>query len=211
MPRLTGCKSSQTSAMTLLSRSRCGEASATGQLLSDLEKQMAAEARFTPARLVSGTMCERSTRPNQGHYRVGGIVTISGGKSGGGEATKALEVGTLNGEFNQGGVNLHEGISRIVSGAMGVPGDLLMGGTEAGSRESLRRFAASTISSLIEIVRTEWIAKIGRPLEISLDNLRAGDISARSRSVGTRAAAVGRLVTAGLDLERAMRVAGLDG
>ena len=188
------------------------EASATGQLLADLEKQMASEARFTPARLVSGTMVREQRKEIKDTIANGGIVTISGGKSGGSESTKALEVGALNGEFNQGGVTLHEGISRIVSGALGVPPDLL-GSTasEAGTRESFRRFAASTISALIEIIQVEWTAKIGTLLEISLDNLRAGDISARSRSIGTRAAAVGRLVTAGVDLERAMRVAGLDG
>ena len=69
------------------------EASATGQLLADLEKQMASEARFTPARLVSGTMVREQRKEIKDTIANGGIVTISGGKSGGSESTKALGSG----------------------------------------------------------------------------------------------------------------------
>ena len=186
------------------------EASATADLLAGLEKQLSAESRFSPARLVSGTMVKDQRHQIKDTIAAGGIVTIAGGKSGGTESTKALEVGALGGEFTAAGVKLHEQLSSLISSVLGVPADLLSAGSEAGSRESFRRFAATTMAATLEAISIEFNRKIG-PLEISMDRLRAGDISARSRAVGTRAAAVGRLVTAGVDLERAMRVAGLDG
>ena len=187
------------------------EASGTGQLLADLEKQMASEARFTPARLVSGTMVKDQRKEIKDTIAVGGIVTISGGKSGGNDSTKALEVGTLKGEYTQGGVALHEGISRIVSGALGVPPDLLgSSASEAGTRESFRRFAASTINPLLEIIRIEFQAKIG-PLSIEMEALRAGDIAARSRAVGSRSVAFKNFVANGIEVERALVLAGIEG
>ena len=136
--------------------------------------------------------------------KAGGIVTISGGK-GSGEATKALEVGVLGGEFTAAGVQLHEQLSGLISSTLGVPPDLLLPGSESGSRESFRRFAATTISALLEAIKIEFAAKIG-PLEISMDRLRAGDISARSRATGSRAVAFKNLVAGGVDIDRALQV-----
>ena len=172
-----------------------------------LKKQLSAESRFTPARLVSGTMVKDQRDSVASVIKAGGIVTISGGK-GSGEATKALEVGALGGEFTAAGVQLHEQLSGLISAVLGVPADLLAGGSEAGSRESFRRFAATTISALLEAIRLEWNLKIGE-LDISMDRLRASDIAARSRATGSRAVAFKNFVSGGVDIERALQLAGL--
>ena len=184
------------------------EASATGQLLAELEKQLAAESRFTPARLVSGSMVKDQRKEVKDTIAEGGIVTISGGKAGGTDSTKALEVGSLKGEFTQAGVDLHLGLSRLIAGAVGVPSEILLGGSESGAREAFRRFSASTISSLIEIVQTEWALKIGA-LSISQEALRAGDISARARAIGSRSAAFKNLTAGGVEVDRALQLVGL--
>ena len=180
----------------------------TGALLAALECQMASESRMKPTRMMSIGKSDTQRLVVEGAIEAGGIVAVSGASAGDKSPAGALEAGKIRSEITAPQVNLHEGLTRQICAALGVPADLLLGGSEAGSRESFRRFAASTISSLLEIVRIEWAAKVA-PIDVSLDTLRAGDISARSRALGTRAAAVGRLVTAGVEVERAMRVAGL--
>ena len=183
----------------------------TADLLAGLEKQLATEARFTPARLVSGSMVKDQRKEIKDVIADGGIVTVSGSKAGGTESTKGLEVGALGGEFTAAGVQLHAQLSGLISSVVGVPPDLLAAGSEAGSRESFRRFAATTISALLEAIKIEWNAKISSQLEISMDNLRAGDISARSRATGSRAVAFKNFVAGGVDIDRALSLAGLDG
>ena len=95
-------------------------------------------------------------------------------------------------------VELHKTLSAQIASALGVPPDLL-GSTasDGATRESFRRFAASTCRALIEVLQTAWALKIG-PLEIALDTLRAGDIAARARAVGSRSTAFKNLVAGGV-------------
>ena len=71
-----------------------------------------------------------------------------------------------------------------------------------------RRFAAETLGGIFGAIKTEWESKVGI-LNISLDRLRASDETARARGVGSRANAVSRLVSAGVEVERALVIAGL--
>ena len=180
----------------------------TAALLAALECQMASESRMKPTRMMSIGKSDTQRLVVEGALEAGGIVAISGASAGDKSPAGPLEAGKIRSEITAPCVNLHEGLTRQICAALGVPADLLLGGSEAGSRESFRRFAASTISSLLEIIRVEFTSKVAA-IDVSLDTLKAGDISARSRSIGTRAAAVGRLVAAGVEVERAMRVAGL--
>ena len=181
----------------------------TGALLSSIEKQMATESRFEPTRIVSiGITKEQRTGVKQ-TLAAGGIVTVSGGSLGSKDAAYALGTGVIKNETSTSVGALHGDLSRLIFGALGVPPDLLMGGSEAGSRESFRRFAASTIAPILTVIKREWEAKIGA-LAFNMDELRAGDISARSRSVGTRSAAFKNLVAGGVPVARALEISGLE-
>ena len=186
------------------------EASGTGALLSSIETQMATESRFEPARVVSVGKSKEQRTGVSDKLAAGGVVTISGSSLGSGDAAYGLKSGVIRNESTPALVSLHQSLSAQVSAALGVPPDLL-GSTasEAGTRESFRRFAASTINALLEIIQVEWQAKIGA-LDISMDALRAGDIAARSRAVSTRSAAFKNLVSGGVPVERALSISGLD-
>ena len=174
------------------------EAAGTGALLASIETQMASESRFKPARTVSiGSVKEQRTSVAE-VLAEGGIVAVSGSAQGSKDQAYALGAGVIKNESTAALVTLHQNLSAQISAAMGVPPDLL-GATasEAGTRESFRRFSASTCSALIEVIRTEWALKVG-PLEIGLDTLRAGDIAARARAVGSRSVAFKNLVAGGV-------------
>ena len=180
----------------------------TGALLAALECQMASESRMKPTRMMSIGKSDTQRLVVEGALEAGGIVAISGASAGDKSPAGALEAGRIRSEITVPQVNLYEGLSSQICACLGVPPDLLTGASEAGAREAFRRFAASTIRPLLTLIQTEWQEKIG-PLNFELDDLRAGDIAARGRVLSQRAAAVGRLVTAGVEVERAMRVAGL--
>ena len=185
------------------------ETSCTGELLASLEAQLASESRFKPARVISAGITAEQRGEISTALAEGGLVTISGSTLGSKDPAYALGAGVVKNETPSALVSLHENLSAAVTGAMGVPWDLLgSAASEAGTRESFRRFAASTCSSLIAIIKTEWALKIGA-LEISLDTLRAGDISARARATGSRSNAFKNLVGGGIEAERALIIAGL--
>lgn len=181
----------------------------TADLLAELENQMTTESRMEPARLISAGVSKEQRTGVSESVSKGGIVVISGGRAGGRDAAGALSSGVIKGEVTAASVTLHEQLSSLVSSTLGVPPDLLMPGSEAGSRESFRRFAATTISALVEAIKIEWELKIGE-LDISMDRLRAGDISARARAVGSRSNAFKNLVAGGVPVARALQLAGLE-
>ena len=181
----------------------------TADLLAELEKQMTTESRMPPARLISAGVSKEQRQGVGDSVRKGVVVVISGGRSGGRDPAGPLSSGVIKGEITAAGVQLHAQLSGLISSVVGVPADLLSAGSEAGSRESFRRMAATTIASLLEAISVEWNQKIGE-LDISMDRLRAGDISARARAVGSRANAVKNLVSGGVDIDRALVIAGLD-
>ena len=185
------------------------EASGTGVLLANLESQLALEAKVSPARVIAvGTVVEQSRDVSEliSEGGVVGIIQATGTR----EDPSGVKAGVVRNETSAAAVALHESLSAQIASALGVPADLIgSSASEAGGRESFRRFAASTINALLEIIRIEFQAKIGA-LDISMDALRAGDIAARSRAVGSRSVAVKNLVAAGLDIERALSLSGLD-
>ena len=135
-------------------------------------------------------------------------MSITGASAGDKSPASGLDPGKIRSEITVPQVNLYEGLSTQICACLGVPSELLTGGSEAGGREAFRRFAASTITPLLKLIQTEFQEKVG-PLQFGLSDLKAGDLAVRGRLLSQRAAAVGRLVTAGVEVERAMRVAGL--
>ena len=185
------------------------EASGTGELLANLESQLTLESRVSPARVIAvGAVVEQSRDVSEliSEGGVVGIIQSTGSR----EDPSGVRAGVVRNETSAASVSLHESLSAQISSALGVPPDLLgSSASEAGTRESFRRFAASTINGLLEIIRLEFQAKIG-PLSIEMEALRAGDIAARSRAVGSRSVAFKNFMAAGLDIERALSLSGLD-
>ena len=139
----------------------------------------------------------------------GGIVIISGGAQSQSRELSAIPAGAIGAGFSQPSVALLETQTRLVCGAMGVPSSLLLAdGDGAAARESFRRFAAATIAPILDAVKTEWGAKIG-PLLFSMDALRASDETARARALGSRSTAFKNLVAGGVEVEKALELAGL--
>ena len=185
------------------------EASGTGELLANLESQMTHESRVSPARVIAVGAVVDQSRDVSALVGEGGIVGVTQA-TGTRDDPSGIKAGVVRNETSAASVSLHESLSAQISSALGVPPDLLgSGASEAGTRESFRRFAASTINGLLEIIRVEFQAKIG-PLSIETEALRAGDIAARSRAVGSRSVAFKNFVANGIEVERALVLAGLD-
>ena len=185
------------------------DSTGTGQLLAQLESQMSAEARVAPARVIAGGAVAGQAHDISEVIKAGGVVGIAQAIASR-EDPSGIKAGVIRNESSAPTVSLHEKLSTLILGAMGVPADLVMGSSsESGSRESLRRLASTTINSILAIISREWEAKLGTTLEWNLDRLRSDDVS-RARAVGSRANAVSRLVASGLPLDQAMAVVGIE-
>ena len=161
-----------------------------------------------PARILgAGLSQEQRTQVSDG-IRAAGIVVFPLGKAGG--DTRAVHTGSVGGEYSTAGVELHGKLAELICAVLGVPSDLITGsGSSVSARESYRRLASATIGPLLQTVMQEWGRKVG-PVTFNLDKLRASDEVSRARATGSRANAVSRLVTAGVPLDEALSLAGVD-
>ena len=185
--------------------------SSTARVLAEIEAQLSKESRLLPTRVITGGSVGEQARDIEESLRRGGVVTLLQAQATAMQTDPSgIRAGAIKNETTAAVVKLHEDLTRVVCSVLGVPSDLILAGSEAGSRESFRRFAASTISPLLSIVRTEWEAKVGA-LEYDLSALRASDQTAISRALGSRATAFQKLITGGVPLGRALEIAGLDG
>ena len=96
--------------------------------------------------------------------------------------------------------------AEAVLAACGVPPGLASGTAEGtAQRESWRRFSVGTIQPAARLVAEELAFKLGSPgLSLSFESLGAADLAGRARAVGV-------FVKAGVELPRALELAGLRG
>ena len=180
----------------------------TAKLLNKMEIQLTSEAAMKPARIVVAGIVKEQRKDVTDALTQGGIVTLSSTR--GYAEAKGLNTGEMGGSYSAAGVELHGQLVGLIASALGVPVDLVVaGGSDNAGKESLRRFAFSTITALLQNVIREWERKVG-PLQFNLDALRAADEVSRARAVGSRANAVSRLVASGMDLPQALEVVGID-
>ena len=185
-------------------------ATGTGQLLCQLESQLRDEAKVAPARLITGGQVARQATDISESVRAGGIVTLIQAIASRDDPA-GIRAGTIKNESSAASVSLHEKLSTLICGAMGVPADLVLGSSsESGSRESFRRLASTTINNILTTISREWETKMGTALEFSLDSLKSADDVSRARALGSRANAVQRLVQSGVELPQALAIAGVD-
>ena len=179
--------------------------------MAQLHTQLMAEVAFRPARIISaGSATAEQRLEITDEVAQGGIVTVSGSVAGSRDKAAALGTGGLGSGIEEASNTLNDAMSRVVCNGLGVPSDLIMGGGETGSKDSWRRFCISTCAPILQIIVAEWTEKIG-PLEYSIQNLRVSDSTAIARAIGSRATAVQRLVLAGVPVEKALQLAGMEG
>ena len=180
----------------------------TATLLRKLEGQLTSEAAFKPARVLgAGFSPEQRKQVADGIEAAGIVVFPVGTKS---SDTKPIHSGEVGGEFTTGAVELFGKLGELICSTLGVPSDLIVGsGSSVSARESYRRLSSATIAPLLDIVMQEWRRLVG-PITYNLDALRASDQTGISRAVGSRAGAVQKLVAAGVDLNEALQMAGID-
>ena len=186
------------------------DSTGTGQLLCQLESQMSAEARVAPARVITGGQVAEQAGDISEIIKAGGVVGITQAIASR-EDPSGIKAGVVRNESSAPTVSLHEKLSTLICGAMGVPADLVMGSSsDSGSRESFRRLASTTINNILTTISREWESTLGTALEFNLDLLRSADEVSRSRALGSRANAVQRLVQSGVELPQALAIAGID-
>ena len=101
-------------------------------------------------------------------------------------------------------VSLRSEAAVAVLAACGVPPSIIEGSDASGQREGLRRFLHGSVSPLGELVAVELRRKLERPdLALGFRRLYAADLQGRARAVQS-------LTNAGLKVEDARQVAGLD-
>ena len=192
-------------------RGRAALSENSGALLAQLHQQLSAEVAFRPARLVSaGSATAEQRLAITDQIAQGGIVTVSGSAAGSRDKAAALGTGVLGPKIEEATNGLNDALSRVICSSLGVPSDLIVGGGESGGKDSWRRFCIATCAPILQIIVTEWTEKIG-PLEYSIENLRVADSTAIARAIGSRATAVQKLVLAGVPVDRALQLAGLEG
>ena len=186
------------------------DSTGTGALLCQLEAQMQLEAKVSPARVIAvGAVPSQSSDVSK-LIGAGGIVGVSQAIASR-EDPNPVRAGVIRNEVTAPSVSLHEKLSIAICGAMGVPSDLVLGGTsESGSRESMRRFGSTTVQNLLVTIAREWESKMGTELQWNLDQLRSSDEVSRARATGSRANAVSRLVDSGVPLPQALAIAGIN-
>ena len=93
--------------------------------------------------------------------------------------------------------------AQAVLSACGCSADLFVAGDAAGQRESWRRFLHGSVQPLGDLVAAELADKLDAPdLTLKFDRLFASDLSGRARAFAS-------LVKAGMEADRAARLAGL--
>ena len=182
----------------------------TSAQLAQIEQAMFHDASTPVAQILAApdqsTLAQRqgmagSIRDARG--RVSVEATTSGGFGVGSQAAprKDFEASRIGPEVPATAIALRDGSALAVEAALGVPAGLFSqnGG---GNREGLRMFYHFTLLPLARLMEAELRVKLDIPdLRISLEELQAVDVSARSRAVGT-------LAQAGVPLQESLRLVG---
>ena len=97
---------------------------------------------------------------------------------------------------------LRKDVFEAVLSACGVPVSLVTDADGTSQREAYRRWYATSVAALGDLVATELSAKLETEIGLDFTHLYAHDLVGRSQ-------AVGRLTTGGVEVERALQICGL--
>ena len=123
-----------------------------------------------------------------------------GGAAGGGMVN--LKPERLGPEPTAAQVELFRVSREDVLSSCGINPSLVMDAQGTAQREAYRQFLFGTVAPLGRMVAAELTEKLGAPVRLDWDELRASDIAGRARAFGT-------MVTGGMDVDRAAALSGL--
>ena len=124
-----------------------------------------------------------------------------GGAAGGGNVV--LKPERLGPEPTAALVELFKVSREDVLSSCGVNPSLVMDAQGTAQREAYRQFLFGTVAPLGRMVAAELTAKLGAPIKLDWEELRASDIAGRARAFGTMVS------TGGMDVDRAAALSGL--
>ena len=110
-----------------------------GALLADLQNQLRKETALPVSRVINAGIAVSEQRGDvTDAVHRGGIVTLGSSRHGAaGAPPTAMQAGKIGAGFEQASVELHEHLTRLVCGAMGLPSNLLLSdGDGAAAREA---------------------------------------------------------------------------
>ena len=99
-------------------------------------------------------------------------------------------------------VTLRSEVAQAVLAACGVPSGLIVNSGNSAARESWRQFLFGSVGPLARIMEAELSAKLGVPISLRFDELRASDLAGRARAFQS-------LVGGGMEVDKAARLASL--
>ena len=183
-------------------------ATTTGRLAGNLEAALANEAGTPTGHLLPGPS-EAVTPPFKAALQAlkGGLrlVTTSRESEPGAAPQFDWKPQRLGANPPQAIIQAREAAERTIAAACGIPYSLIGESEGMGQREAYRRLQALTVTPTAMLIESELRAKLDAPmLALRFDGLRAADIEGRARSAKA-------LVAAGVDADRALRIAGLEG
>lgn len=193
-------------------RSPLGSASATAALASEIESAMTREARLPVGRIVpfDVTALDESTAAEFVKKIAEGGLNIVPAGGAGGMTTQRPDPARTGPAPPEAFASLRTDVGHAVMSAYGVPPTLFHPtGDGAGQREAWRRFWLGTVAPIGRAVAAELRAKLDPLAALEFGALRAADEDARSRAIARRAQALGTLIEAGVDRDRALELAGL--
>ena len=185
------------------------KARSTASLFGRVERSLADETRIPVARIAPRPHMD----PDREYLRkltAGGLLTPEtkvNSRIGGAdrqESSLTWKPQPMGPEPPAALVALRTELGREVLTACGIPVELFQKSEGSGQREAWRRFVLGTVQPLARIAASELEMKLDVPgLELGTSELYGADLMARSRALGS-------MVKAGVLLDDALRLAGLD-
>ena len=185
-------------------------ASETGRLVGAVETAVADEAQTahgfavpTPAGLATdkATGLAGDIRDARGRHFLS--ETLRGGRDPANAPAADWKPIRLGANPPQGLIELRRDTATCIKEAFGVPASILGDSEGSASREALRAFIAITLGPVAAVVEAELRRKLDPEAALGLGALAAGDVASRARAVGS-------LAKAGVELDDALRIAGID-
>ena len=182
-------------------------ASATSATASAAEAGVQAELKLPRGRILPSSGTNTQLAEIAGEIKRGGLTVVGSGSdlnmSARQDSSNAWKPQRLGPEMGDVDLALRSEAARDVLSAIGVPSVLLDNRADGTARrEAFRQLLHLTIQPWGQLVEAELSAKLGAPVRLDFRRLAAADIATKARAFGV-------LVKGGLDVDRALSLAGL--
>lgn len=185
-------------------RSAIEKAGLTAKLAAGAESALHRETLLPSARIAAVPSPDDKERGAFAQrIREGGVVPVAGGALHPQGMEPKFDVTTVRPDPSAAMVTLRSDLAREALACMGVPVELYGAADGTSAREGWRRFLFGCIAPMAAVVLAEFREKLDEgALMFDFSELRASDLAGRARAFQS-------LVGGGLDIERAVNLAGL--